>query len=627
MFGSRADTRAPGARIVTTGSLVYVTDGSQLLAWDELNDGGYTPVSVLAVRVNDIAFAPDGSLWAVGGPLGQDLFRLDPATGQVLASFPTNQPFPLTGLTFSPDGRIFATAGISGGMFEFDTMGREVTSFDLGVTPGDPRSAGRPFGDTVVFNGELWSLTTRPSVARLVEFGLTSWNLATGLLHESIPLGDMRGTLPISSALPDGYPLDGMAGLAIGADGHLYLVAAGHNGIGTAMFRVYFDSPSRPVPNGEIIIEPDRRVGLALVEETIAILSPGGAAGAEDSRVAWSIGSDGADPLTAWSATTASRMHGHDRNDTLTGGALNDELYGDAGDDRLIGLGGSDDLFGGDGNDTLSGDADSDALQGGPGNDSLLGGDGSDVLADDGVGNDTMLGGAGNDVILAGAGDDQAQGDAGADHLYGGDGNDRLDGGLDNDSARGEAGNDTLLGADGNDELLGQDGQDSILGGNGNDRGWGGAGGDTLRGEAGNDLLLGEAGDDWLVGGAGADTLTGSTGADRFRFESRSDYYIAPTPFGPPVLNRYTPDLITDFAPAQADRIDLAALFDSFGATAGALTTAQLRAQGYLQVTQSGADALVRVDSNGATGGASFLTVAVVQATLASALTDAVFLT
>lgn len=92
---------------------------------------------------------------------------------------------------------------------------------------------------------------------------------------------------------------------------------------------------------------------------------------------------------------------------------------------------------------------------------------------------------------------------------------------------------DRLWGGGGNDTLIGGRGEDVLLGGSGND---------ILFGAHGEDRLLGGAGHDILDGGTGRDVLTGGAGADRFD------------------LFRGTGrDAITDFNPADGDRIGLAA--------------------------------------------------------------------
>jgi Ca2+-binding RTX toxin-like protein len=84
-----------------------------------------------------------------------------------------------------------------------------------------------------------------------------------------------------------------------------------------------------------------------------------------------------------------------------------------------------------------------------------------------------------------------------------------------------------------------------VNGSTGNDRYVGTIYGDTIRGNAGNDTLIGGKGWDRIDGGAGADVLTGGKGQDTFIFGS---------------VNAARGDRITDFNPAEGDRINLAQL-------------------------------------------------------------------
>ena len=86
-------------------------------------------------------------------------------------------------------------------------------------------------------------------------------------------------------------------------------------------------------------------------------------------------------------------------------------------------------------------------------------------------------------------------------------------------------------------------GQTKLGDGNDNFNGNGGTSGHVF-GEAGNDLLAGGATADRLHGGDDNDVLTGRLGADRFFFDT--------------ALNAVTNvDMITDFSPAQHDKIVL----------------------------------------------------------------------
>lgn len=84
----------------------------------------------------------------------------------------------------------------------------------------------------------------------------------------------------------------------------------------------------------------------------------------------------------------------------------------------------------------------------------------------------------------------------------------------------------------------------------------------TITGNSAANLLNGVAGADQLIGGAGNDTLTGGLGADIFRFNAA----LSST------TNR---DTITDFNPAQGDRIQLEnAIFSALTRTGTLAATA-----------------------------------------------------
>ncbi|RVU17186.1 calcium-binding protein [Methylobacterium oryzihabitans] len=134
--------------------------------------------------------------------------------------------------------------------------------------------------------------------------------------------------------------------------------------------------------------------------------------------------------------------------------------------------------------------------------------------------------------------------------------------------------------------------------GNDDDRMTGTSGNDRLLGGAGTDTLLGAGGNDYLWGGAGRDALTGGAGRDRFAFHQVSE----------------AGDTITDFkAGAKGDVLDLSVMAKRYGWKGDAL------AGGYLAFTQSGADTLVRIDSNG--GANSFVILATLEGVTATSLT------
>lgn len=160
---------------------------------------------------------------------------------------------------------------------------------------------------------------------------------------------------------------------------------------------------------------------------------------------------------------------------------------------------------------------------------------------------DMLVGTARDDQIDGYAGDDQIHGGGGNDIIHGDDGNDQIWGDDGNDNMWGGAGADTLYGGTGNDLLRGDDGADTLSGDDGTD---------DLSGGAGNDVLNGGAGIDTLYGDWGADQVTGGTGADTFVFNRVVDSTDG-TPQGTYAGFGNGIDTITDFNPAEGDKIDL----------------------------------------------------------------------
>jgi VCBS repeat-containing protein len=105
-------------------------------------------------------------------------------------------------------------------------------------------------------------------------------------------------------------------------------------------------------------------------------------------------------------------------------------------------------------------------------------------------------------------------------------------------------------------------------------------------GIAGAHTLNGNGGDDVLIGGSGADILTGGSGADTFV-----------------ITDTTSKDTITDYVFTDGDSVDLSQLLDAnFGS--GSATS------DFVQVTQTGSTISIAVDTNGATGGHNWSTVA-----------------
>ncbi len=140
--------------------------------------------------------------------------------------------------------------------------------------------------------------------------------------------------------------------------------------------------------------------------------------------------------------------------------------------------------------------------------------------------------------------------------IIGLDGNDTFIGTANNDAPMtGNLGNDTFnLGA-GADVALGGQGSDILNGDAGDDQLAGNAGNDIINGGDGDDLLLGGQGDDILNGGAGKDTLSGDLGRDFLTGGSEADTFVLSS--NGAVASADLADVITDFTPAQSDKIQI----------------------------------------------------------------------
>jgi VCBS repeat-containing protein len=130
---------------------------------------------------------------------------------------------------------------------------------------------------------------------------------------------------------------------------------------------------------------------------------------------------------------------------------------------------------------------------------------------------------------------------------------------------------------------------------------YGQANNDMIFGGAGNDTLFGQSGNDNLVGGGGSDTLSGGSGTDTFDFNSAGDGI----------------DLITDFAKAAGEQLDLKDIFS------GPETLGQLFADGKISFQTVNADGggvandtQISVDLDGAGGNAPVTLVTVLNTTL-----------
>jgi Ca2+-binding RTX toxin-like protein len=309
-------------------------------------------------------------------------------------------------------------------------------------------------------------------------------------------------------------------------------------------------------------------------------------------------------------------------------------------------------ITGNNGNNTLDGGAGADVLDGGLGDDTYIVDHAGDVLKDRG-GLDTVMASLSwtlatgfENLTLTGAADLDGIGNAGVNVLIGNDGNNTLDGGGGHDTLTGGFGADRLIGGAGNDTLIGGEGDDIyvidtlgymiiedvgegvdtvettvsytlganlenllLLGtggisGTGNaldnvltgNRGAnslsGGDGNDTLEGGDGHDRLDGGDGDDFLYGQIGNDILTGGAGADSFVFEAAAAYNGR--------------DTITDFNTGEGDVLDLRDLLEIYDPLADALSD-------FVRIQDSGANAIVSIDRDGAGGSANWVQIATIQ--------------
>jgi Ca2+-binding RTX toxin-like protein len=278
---------------------------------------------------------------------------------------------------------------------------------------------------------------------------------------------------------------------------------------------------------------------------------------------------------------------GNDLDNTLIGNSTFNSLFGGAGNDWIDASAG--------GNNTLNGGTGADTMIGGPGNDYF-------VVDDPG---DSVVGGGGNDgiisliedytlplafnILVLGQGVQRGTGNANNNSLTGNS--------LANTLAAGAAGADTLIGGIGHDYYIINSADDLVVEralegtdtvefsgfatytlpanverlvlGAGAVDGYGNSLNNTLSGNAGNNSLFGGAGRDSLFGGDGndtlwgtdasrrneIDTLTGGGGADLFVLGDASVVFYNDGLASQVGNTDYA--LITDFNPAEGDRLQL----------------------------------------------------------------------
>jgi Ca2+-binding RTX toxin-like protein len=155
-------------------------------------------------------------------------------------------------------------------------------------------------------------------------------------------------------------------------------------------------------------------------------------------------------------------------------------------------------------------------------------------------------------------------------------------------------GDDTIQGGGGGDSLSGGSGNNTIDGGAGNDNIYGGNDDDTITGGSGVDRMFGHDGNDRMNGGAGADRMAGGAGDDVFVYSALTD----------------AGDTITDFN-ATEELFELSALMTAIG-----YAGSDAVADGYIGISQSGANTLVQIDADG--GGDGFGTLATLEGVTAT---------
>lgn len=334
---------------------------------------------------------------------------------------------------------------------------------------------------------------------------------------------------------------------------------------------------------------------------------------------------------------------GNNRDNVLTGSGNADTLIGNGGNDTLIGGNGADTLLGGQDDDTyvITGASDIVTENSGQGTDTvessvtytltanvenlvltgtgdikgfgnaedniLTGNSGNNTL-DGGAGKDTMSGGLGNDTYVVDASNDEVIENAseGIDTVKSSvtwtlganfenltlTGSNAIDGtgNAGNNAITGNSGANTLSGLAGDDVLTGQGAADKLYGGDDADTLYGAGGADTLHGDAGSDILFGQG---------GADHLYGEAGADIFAFQAATAYGAS--------------DTVHDFSLAEGDVLDLRDLLTGYDSLTMSLTD-------FVEITDSGANSLLKVDQDGA--GTAFGFVQVATLTGVTGLTD-----
>jgi Ca2+-binding RTX toxin-like protein len=278
---------------------------------------------------------------------------------------------------------------------------------------------------------------------------------------------------------------------------------------------------------------------VAAAGQTFDVRDTGGAQRGDRFEVV-SLGTMGADVMTAAQASRPYYFNAGMGNDSIRGGDADDFLVGGAGNDTLNGGNGADSYLGGGGNDTIDSiDRPSNIFGASvaPVRDTVDAGDGDDTVTGGRL--DQLQGGAGDDFLLlnfnfngpvAGSAPAvtltlDANGSGVANDGTSIAGFERMALFLTDNADVVNTGNVTMTSLDGgggDDVLTTGSGNDVVNGGAGNDIISTGGGNDTITGGDGDDTIDGGEGDDSLtvnLGSGGSDTVNLGTGNDTVRFD------------------------------------------------------------------------------------------------------------
>ena len=113
----------------------------------------------------------------------------------------------------------------------------------------------------------------------------------------------------------------------------------------------------------------------------------------------------------------------------------------------------------------------------------------------------------------------------------------------------------------------------------------------VINGSANDDIIFGLDGDDTLYGDDGLDSLYGGTGADRFLFQNSTAFNDV--------------DRVEDFSVGDGDIIDISNLLTGYNQASDDITD-------FAILIDTGADALLAVDADGALNGIDYEAVALI---------------